>query len=64
MIEFHAAILIDSCVLLDRPSRALVAYYLECGGMPLHDEVWINGTNGAANPQVPRNWANGFIKER
>ena len=28
-------------------SRALVDYRRERGGMPLHEEVWVNGKRGA-----------------
>ena len=40
MIEFIAAIFAWPCVLVFRlPSRPLVDYHLERGGLPLHDAV-------------------------
>ena len=42
--EFHATIFAWFVFSFVPPSRALVAYHLERGGMPLHDAVGVNCT--------------------
>ena len=42
MIEFHTAIFAWFLCSFGPPSRDLVAYHLESGGMPLHDAVGVN----------------------
>ena len=37
MIEFHAAFLLGSCVLSDRPPALWGLLHLKMGGMPFHD---------------------------
>ena len=47
MIEFYAAIFAWILCSVAPPSRALVPYHLERGGMSLHDAVEVNCENGA-----------------
>ena len=47
MIVFHETIFAWFLCSFGLPSRALVAYHLERGGMPLHDAVVVNCRKGA-----------------
>ena len=49
MIEFHAAVVAWFLSFYRPPSRALVAYHMEIGGMPLHDAVGVNCKKGVTS---------------
>ena len=64
IIEFLVEIYAWFLCCLGPPSRALVAYYLERGGMPLQHVVGVNCENGTTTDikeQVMNIWAKGFI---
>ena len=48
MIEFKRSHFCLDLSPFGPPSRALVDYHLERGGMPIHDSVVVNCKNGAA----------------
>ena len=63
MIDCHAAISAWFLCTFGPPSRTLVAYPLERGGMPFHDEVVVNCKNGAPTADIKEElhsiWAKG-----
>ena len=59
MIEFHVSIFAWFLCSFGPASRALVAYHLGNGGVPLHDAVGENCTKGSTtdiDSQVPRKY--------
>ena len=47
MIEFKRPFLLGPAFFFLPSSRTLVDYYLERGGMPSHDAVWVNSKKDA-----------------
>ena len=61
-IEFYTVIFAWFLCSFGPPSRSLVAYQLERGGMPLHDVVGVNCRKDATTDikaQVPSIWLRG-----
>ena len=60
MIEFHMAIFAWFMCSFGLPSRTLLAYHLEKGGMQLHDAIGVNCkrcTTTDIKAHVPSKWA-------
>ena len=64
MIKLHSAIFAWFLCSFGPHYRALVAYHLVRGVMPLHNAVWVKFNKGATTDireQVPSKWAKGCM---